>query len=61
MLGTQIGRLTRSEEAATAAEYAVMLGLIVFVLISVIMSLGSSTAGFWQNDATQITNAISGS
>jgi pilus assembly protein Flp/PilA len=61
MILKRIHRLLESEDAATAAEYAVMLALIVFVLISAITSVGNSTSGLWQNDVSRISTATSGS
>jgi pilus assembly protein Flp/PilA len=57
MIMMRIRRLLESEEAATAAEYAVMLALIVFALIGAITSVGNSTSGLWQNDVTRVSNA----
>jgi pilus assembly protein Flp/PilA len=39
----------RNEEAATAVEYAVMLGLILAMIIAAIGSVGSHTGGMWGN------------
>jgi pilus assembly protein Flp/PilA len=39
----------RSEEAATAVEYAVMLGLILAMIIAAIGSVGAHTGGMWGN------------
>lgn len=61
MIVIQIGRFLRSEDAATAAEYAVLLALILLVVISAITAVGNSTLGLWQSDVTQITNASNGS
>jgi pilus assembly protein Flp/PilA len=54
-------RFLAAEDAATAAEYAVLLALILLALISAVTSVGNSTSGLWQNDVTRITNASSGS
>jgi pilus assembly protein Flp/PilA len=51
----------KSEDGATAVEYAVLLALILVALISAITSVGNSTSGLWQNDVNQITNATTGS
>jgi pilus assembly protein Flp/PilA len=48
------------EEAATAAEYAVLLALILLALISAVTSVGNSTSGLWQSDVNKI-NAATGS
>ncbi len=51
----------KSEDGATAVEYAVLLALILVVLISAITSVGNSTSGLWQNDVNRITTATTGS
>jgi Flp pilus assembly pilin Flp len=37
----------RSEDAATAVEYAVMLALVLMGVIGAIGSFGAETAGMW--------------
>jgi Flp pilus assembly pilin Flp len=54
-------RLCRDEEAVTAAEYAVLLGLILVVVITAINSLGNTNSGMWATDNSRITSAIGGS
>jgi pilus assembly protein Flp/PilA len=61
MIVTRIRRFLQSEDATTAAEYAVLLALIVLALISAITSVGNSTSGLWQNDADRISSATGGS
>ena len=54
-------RLFRDESAVTAAEYAVLLGLILVVVITAISSLGNTNSGMWGTDTSSITSAIGGS
>ena len=42
-------RFLNSDEAATATEYAVMLGLIIVLVIAAIGSVGQTTGGMWGN------------
>jgi len=42
---SRIRQFLVSEDAPTAAEYAVMLGFIVPVIIAVVASLGSTVSG----------------
>ena len=60
MIVTRIRRLLESEEAATAAEYAVLLALILLALISAVNAVGHSTSGLWQDDVSRITTASGG-
>jgi pilus assembly protein Flp/PilA len=57
MILTMIRRFLQAEEAATAAEYAVLLALILLAVISAITQVGNSTSGLWQNDVNRITSA----
>jgi pilus assembly protein Flp/PilA len=59
MILMRLRRLLVSEDAATAAEYAVLLALILLVVISAVTSVGNSTSGLWQKDVDQITSASS--
>ena len=61
MILARIRQFVQAEEAATAAEYAVLLALILLALISAITTVGNSTSGLWQNDVTRITTASGGS
>ena len=47
-------RFTRSDEGATAVEYAVMLALILMVCIASIALVGSNTAATWLNNSNSI-------
>jgi pilus assembly protein Flp/PilA len=57
MILARIQHFLQAEEAATAAEYAVLLALILLALISAVTTVGNSTSGLWQNDVTRITTA----
>ena len=61
MIITRIRRFLQAEEAATAAEYAVLLALILLAVISAVTTVGNSTSGLWQNDVNRITSAAGGS
>jgi pilus assembly protein Flp/PilA len=50
--------LFRDEDGPTAAEYAVLLALILMAVISAISAVGNTSSGLWTNDANQITTAI---
>jgi len=49
-------RLLREQEAATAVEYAVMLGLILAVALVAIGALGSQSGGMWGNIEGDLRN-----
>jgi pilus assembly protein Flp/PilA len=51
-------RFHEREDGPTAAEYAVMLALILLAVISAITAVGNSTSQMWQTDATKISNAV---
>jgi pilus assembly protein Flp/PilA len=61
MILQRVLRFLETDDAATAAEYAVLLALILLVLISAVTSVGNSTSGLWQNDVTRISSATGGS
>jgi pilus assembly protein Flp/PilA len=61
MILTSIHRFFQGDEAATAAEYAVLLALILLALISAVTAVGNSTSGLWSSDANRISSACSGS
>lgn len=42
------------EEAATAVEYAVMLGLILVTCLATIKSLGDASDGMWGKNNTEL-------
>ena len=49
------------ESGPTAAEYAVMLALILAVVIVAIGSVGGATGEKWNNNSSQIISAIDSS
>lgn len=51
----------RESDAATAAEYAVLLALILMAIIAAIGSVGARTGGMWGGIQTDITAAGVGS
>lgn len=50
-------RFLVDETAATAVEYAVMLGLILMTAITAISAFGSGTGGLWGGIVTDLDNA----
>lgn len=54
-------RFVRDERAATAAEYAVMLGLILMSVIAAIGVVGGQTGGLWGSIDSKIEARTSGS
>ncbi|MDA0660211.1 MAG: Flp family type IVb pilin [Planctomycetota bacterium] len=44
---SQFRKFLSEDDAATAVEYAVMLGLILLAIIGTIGALGSTTGGLW--------------
>ncbi|APW63039.1 Flp family type IVb pilin [Paludisphaera borealis] len=50
--------LSRRDDGATAAEYAIMLALIIAVVITAIQAVGNTSSGVWANDVGKIQNAI---
>jgi pilus assembly protein Flp/PilA len=51
----------RDEDGPTAAEYAMLLALLLAVVITAIQAVGNTSSGLWSNDTTKITTAIGGS
>ena len=50
--------LFQEEDAVTAAEYAVLLGLILVAIIMAIDAVGNTSSGIWGNDSSNITSAV---
>lgn len=48
----------RSDEAATAVEYAVMLSLIAGVCIGSVLALSNATGQSFDNSAAQLSGAL---
>jgi pilus assembly protein Flp/PilA len=57
MIPRSIRRFLKTDEAATAAEYAVLLALILLALISAVTAVGNSTSGLWQSDVNRVSAA----
>jgi pilus assembly protein Flp/PilA len=55
-----IWRFLRSNDAATAVEYAVLLGLIILACITGIMLVGQKTATSYSSSAQSINSAFQG-
>jgi pilus assembly protein Flp/PilA len=49
------------EDGATAAEYAILLALILMAVITAIKAVGDTSTGVWANDANKIQSAVQGS
>ena len=54
-------KLLGDEQAATAVEYAVMLGLILLVVIGSIVTVGQGTGGMWSGNNSAMQSAGFGS
>lgn len=48
------------DDGVTAAEYAVMLALIIAAVISVIHTVGDTSSGIWASDVNKIQSAVQG-
>lgn len=53
-----VGEFLRDESGPTAAEYAVILALIVMAVIGTVGAIGNTTSGVWGNDSSQIMSAV---
>ncbi|HKM53063.1 MAG TPA: Flp family type IVb pilin [Isosphaeraceae bacterium] len=51
----------RDEDGPTAAEYAMLLALILAVVITAIQAVGNTSSGLWASDTSKITTATGGS
>jgi Flp pilus assembly pilin Flp len=60
MRAITLKRRAAADDGATAAEYAVLLGLIVAAIITAIQAVGDTSSGVWSNDAEKIQAAIQG-
>lgn len=49
-----IREFVASEEAATAVEYAVMLGLILVSCLATLKTLGDASSGMWGNNNAEL-------
>lgn len=59
MITSSVRNFFRDEDGPTAVEYAVMLALVLMAVIGAINSVGNSTSAMWQDNATQISEAMS--
>lgn len=53
-------RLACDCEAATAVEYAVMLGMIIVICIGSVLVMGQNTATLWSDNADELQKVFSG-
>ena len=58
MFRLRLKGLLHEEEATTAAEYAVMLVLIICAVIAAVNAVGNSTASGWSNNVSIISGAL---
>ncbi len=49
------------DDGVTAAEYAVMLALIIAAVIFAIHAVGDTSSGIWADDVNRIQSAVQGS
>ena len=54
-------RWCSEDDGATAAEYAVMLVLIIVAVIASVNAVGNSTAAGWSNNYNKVNSACNGS
>ena len=50
------GSAIRGDKGATAAEYALILGLIAVVVITAVVFLGTSVTGLFDAAASEVSN-----
>ncbi len=56
----QILKFLRDSDAATAVEYAVMLGLILLATLASITAVGTRSAEVWDGNQQSIGTALTG-
>jgi len=56
----KIQRFLLSEDGPTAAEYAIMLGMILMVILATVYLLGSRTSDSFSNSSASVSAAVSG-
>lgn len=54
----KLTRFLQDDAAATAVEYAVMLGLIIVVCLGAIGFFGGEAGGSWQSTADSLDSAM---
>lgn len=55
-----MGRITRrcgSDAGSTAAEYALIVGLIAIVVVAAVVFLGGSVSGLFDSSASRVSSA----
>ena len=57
---THVRLFLADDEAVTAAEYAILLALVLMSVIIAIQGVGSVAESFWGRDGTQIGSALTG-
>jgi Flp pilus assembly pilin Flp len=58
MRAITLKRRAAADDGATAAEYAILLALIVAAVITAIQAVGDTSSGVWGNDVEKIQAAI---
>ncbi|NIP84364.1 MAG: Flp family type IVb pilin [Planctomycetales bacterium] len=53
-------QLLKDDQAATAVEYAVMLGLVILVCLATVLVLGANTKILWEDNQTGLQKAFTG-
>ncbi len=57
----KIQNFLRQEDGPTAAEYAIMLGLIIMVCLIAVFTVGQQTNTSFSNSSASVSAAVSGS
>jgi pilus assembly protein Flp/PilA len=57
----KIQRFLHREDGPTAAEYAIMLGMILMVILATVYVVGSQTSDSFSNSSASVSSAVSGS
>ena len=52
--------LWKNDEAATAVEYAVMLGLVILVCLAAVFVLGTNTKTLWEDNQDGLQKVFTG-
>lgn len=59
-MGSPMQGPSSRDDGATAAEYAILLALIVAAVVTAIRAVGDTSSGAWANDVDRIRSAIDG-